>query len=165
MARLHWIELQLPGRLATAARPRADDWLDDEVESWKADGVDIVVSLLEPTEARDLGLEREAELCRACSVMFVSFPIPDFSLPENEREVARLADSLVGELKQGRSVVIHCRAGIGRSSVIAACTMISAGLDAADALSRIELARGVRVPDTEAQRAWVMAFEKAGGVE
>lgn len=165
MARLHWIELQLPGRLATAARPRADDWLDDEVESWKADGVDIVVSLLEPTEARDLGLEREAELCRARSVTFVSFPIPDFSLPENEREVARLADSLVGELKQGRSIVIHCRAGIGRSSMIAACTMISAGLDAADALSRIELARGVRVPDTEAQRAWVMAFEKAGGVE
>jgi protein-tyrosine phosphatase len=54
--------------------------------------------------------------------------------------------------------VIHCRAGIGRSSMIAACTMICADVSAADALSRIEAARGVRVPDTEEQRDWVMAF-------
>jgi hypothetical protein len=32
--------------------------------------------------------------------------------------------------------------------MIAACTMICAGVEATDALSRIEAARGVRVPDT-----------------
>jgi hypothetical protein len=42
--------------------------------------------------------------------------------------------------------------------MIAACTMTCADVDAADALSRIEAARGVRVPDTEEQRRWVMAF-------
>jgi hypothetical protein len=30
----------------------------------------------------------------------------------------------------------------------------------ADALVRMEAARGIKVPDTEAQRAWVLAFEK-----
>jgi hypothetical protein len=29
-----------------------------------------------------------------------------------------------------------------------------------DALARMETARGIKVPDTEAQRAWVLAFEK-----
>ena len=160
MSRLHWITLPGAGRLATAARPSADDWLEDEIDTWRAEGVDIVVSLLDAAEARELGLQREGELCRARGMTFVSFPIPDFSLPENEREVARLAGRLVGELKQGRSIAIHCRAGIGRSSVIAACTMISVGIEAADALARIEAARGARVPDTEAQRDWVVAFGK-----
>jgi protein-tyrosine phosphatase len=91
---------------------------------------------------------------------FISFPIPDYSLPESRQDVLRLARSLVDELEQGRSIVIHCRAGIGRSSMIAACAMISMGIEAADALARIEAARGVRVPDTEAQRDWVMAFGK-----
>jgi hypothetical protein len=31
---------------------------------------------------------------------------------------------------------------------------------AAGALVRMEAARGIKVPDTEAQRAWVLAFEK-----
>jgi protein-tyrosine phosphatase len=158
MARLHWIDLSSPGRLATAARPRADDWLDDAIAGWAADGVDIVVCLLELSEVHELGLQREEELCRSHGFAFISFPIPDYSLPESRQEASRLARRLVGELEQGRSIVIHCRAGIGRSSTIAACTMICAGICAADALSRIEAARGVRVPDTEAQREWMMAF-------
>jgi protein-tyrosine phosphatase len=118
----------------------------------------MVVCLLDLSEVHDLGLQREDELCRSHGLAFISFPIPDYGLPEGREEVLRLARRLVDELEQGRSVVIHCRAGIGRSSVIAACTMISAGIDAADALARIEAARGVRVPDTEEQLMWVMAF-------
>lgn len=101
--------------------------LEDEIAGWAADGVDSVVSLLEAAEAHDLGLQREGELCRTRGMTFVSFPIPDYSLPESRPDVLRLAHSLVDELKQRRSIVIHCRAGIGRSSVIAACTMISMG--------------------------------------
>jgi protein-tyrosine phosphatase len=158
MARLHWIDMQIPGRLGTAARPRADDWLEDEIAGWAADGVDIVVCLLELSEVHELGLPREEELCRSHGLAFISFPIPDYSLPKSPQDASKLARGLVDDLEQGRSIVIHCRAGIGRSSTIAACTMICAGVTAADALSRIEAARGVRVPDIEEQREWVMAF-------
>ena len=34
MSRLHWIEM--PGRLAIMARPRADDWLEVDVTEWRA---------------------------------------------------------------------------------------------------------------------------------
>jgi protein-tyrosine phosphatase len=158
MAWPYWIDLPLPGRLATAARPRGDDGLEGEIAGWAADGVDTVVCLLALSEVHELGLQREEELCKSHGLAFVSFPIPDYGLPESRPEVSRLARRLVDGLEQGRSIIIHCRAGIGRSSMIAACTMICAGFDAADALARIEAARGVRVPDTEAQRAWVMAF-------
>jgi hypothetical protein len=46
----------------------------------------------------------------------------------------------------------------GRSSVIAARALIGLGLQPEDALARIEHARGLRVPDTEAQRRWVLEF-------
>jgi len=58
----------------------------------------------------------------------------------------------------GKSTAIHCRAGIGRSSLMAAAVLISGGAEAAIALSVIEKARGLPIPDTHVQRAWVMAL-------
>jgi hypothetical protein len=37
----------------------------------------MVISLLEREEVSELGVQREAELCRANGLEFVSFPIPD----------------------------------------------------------------------------------------
>ncbi|WP_065752889.1 protein-tyrosine phosphatase family protein [Bradyrhizobium paxllaeri] len=158
MSRLHWIEM--PGRLAIMARPRADDWLEVDITGWKTSGVDLVVSLLEREEVSELGLQRESELCRASGIEFISFPIPDRGVPEAERtlEVAR---SIADGIASGRSIAVHCRAGIGRSSIIAACAMICSGIEAEEALALIRAARGVIVPDTEEQRDWVVAFDKA----
>ncbi len=55
-------------------------------------------------------------------------------------------------------MLIHCRAGIGRSGMLAACVLVKAGLDPEAALQRVSEARGCPVPDTEEQRAWVFAF-------
>jgi len=45
-------------------RPRAGEWLDDEIIGWQMEGIDTVVSLLELAEISELGREREAELSR-----------------------------------------------------------------------------------------------------
>ena len=142
-------------------RPRAGEWLDDEVIGWRADGVDTVVSLLELSEILELGLEREAELSREHGIEFISFPIPDRGLPTSLRDAATLAQTLALQVCEGKAVAIHCRAGIGRSSLVAAGVLICSGLRADDALRLISVARGIDVPDTEAQREWVVAFGKA----
>jgi protein-tyrosine phosphatase len=111
----------------------------------------------QPAEVHDLGLQREAELCRSHGMDFLSFPIADRGLPEASAAV-RLAEDLAARLTDGTTVLIHCRAGIGRSAVIAACVMIRLGIAVPDALDRIAAARGVGVPDTEEQRAWVMVL-------
>lgn len=157
MSRPHWIEMPAPGRIAIMARPRADDWLEAEIAEWKAIGLDRVVCLLEPEEVSELGLQREAEFCRASGIEFVSFPIADRGVPEipHAREIAR---SIAAGIADGRSIAIHCRAGIGRSSVIAACALICAGFGAEDAVALIRQARGLSVPDTEEQLDWIKAF-------
>src|SRR5262249_15347614 len=161
MSRLHWIELRAAGRVAIMARPRAGDWLEGEVNAWKSLGVGIVVSLLEPEEISELDLQHEAELCRSNEIDFISFPIRDRDVPSSRLDVLRLASTLIASVRDGRSVAIHCRAGIGRSSLIAACVLICSGIDADDAFARIKDARGLSVPDTDEQRDWVLAFGHA----
>jgi protein-tyrosine phosphatase len=58
-------------------------------------------------------------------------------------------------------VAIHCRAGIGRSSLVAAAVLVLKGWIAADALAAIATARRLPVPDTELQRQWVLDFASA----
>jgi hypothetical protein len=155
---VYWIDLPMAGRLAIMARPRAGDWLDDEISGWRFQGIDTVITLLEEEEVSELGLQREAGLCRELGMELLSFPIPDRGVPESLRDAVGLAQALSIRIGEGRAVAVHCRAGIGRSSLIAACTLVCLGFDPAAAFVMISEARGVRVPDTEGQRDWVTAF-------
>lgn len=155
---LYWIDADVQPRLAIMARPRAGDWLEDEVAHWRHSGVGVVVSLLEPDEIEDLGLMMEAALCEESGIQYLSFPIPDRGVPDDAREAMRFGAELG---RTGRPIAIHCRAGIGRSSIMAAAVLISAGVEPALALSAIQQARGVPIPDTDAQREWVMKLERS----
>ena len=131
------------------------------IAGWREEGIDIVVSLLEPEEVIELGLPGEADLCREQGIEFISFPIPDRGVPAALRETVALAQTVAMKVGEGKAVAVHCRAGIGRSSLIAACALVCSGLDWEAALDMIGKARGVTVPDTEAQRDWVRAFRDA----
>lgn len=144
------------------ARPRAEDWLEAELAGWKTDGIDVVISLLDQQEVCNLGLQREADLCRLNGIEFVSFPIADRGVPESRHAALQIANSIADGIANGRSIAIYCRAGIGRSSMIAACAMICLGVEAGQALMRIGQARGLSVPDTDEQRDWILAFGQTG---
>ncbi len=148
---IYWIDAVSPIKLAIMARPRAGDWLEDEVEHWKRSGVEVVVSLLEPDEIDELGLGMEAALCERAGIRYLTFPIPDRGVPDPV-EAMRLVEDLA---RSGERVAIHCRAGIGRSSIMAAAVLISGDVDPEEALMAIARARGTSVPDTDAQRDWI----------
>jgi protein-tyrosine phosphatase len=153
------IERDGPGRLATMACPRGGDWLDDEVEALQTEGVDVLVSVLTNSELAELQLSAEPELARQAGLTYISFPIPDRGAPEGAA-ATDLAGQLEERLTGGEFIVVHCRAGIGRSSLIAAAVLVREGLSPAEAWELISAARGLSVPDTEAQRAWLAAFAR-----
>jgi protein-tyrosine phosphatase len=157
---LYWIEGPWPGRLAILPRPRGGDWLEDEIDAWRRAGVDMVVSLLTPDEVTDLGLGDEANISRRNGIDFASFPIPDRGVPSSAAAAAELVTKLDAALANGRTVAVHCRQGIGRSAVIAASLLTRAGLDPERAFRRIGAARGLPVPETDEQRAWVESFAR-----
>ncbi|MGH6794984.1 MAG: hypothetical protein ACREDD_12980 [Methylocella sp.] len=125
--KIYWIDLPASGRLAIMPRPRAGDWLDGEIAGWQGQGIDLIVSLLEAEEVRELDLQREAGLCHGAGMEFIAFPIPDGGVPPTTREAVILAEAIITRLNEGKSVALHCRAGIGRSSLIAACVLVLLG--------------------------------------
>ncbi|MGD0091907.1 MAG: protein-tyrosine phosphatase family protein [Planctomycetota bacterium] len=155
---MRWIEGLAPGRLAVGRCPLGRH-LEETVISWQQSGVHCVASLLCPSEIVELGLEREAELCAAHGMEFLAFPVPDHSVPQSMRDTRAFALRLQGLLAREKSVFVHCRAGIGRSVVIAACVMVLNGTKPEDAFARIGAARGYfDVPETNEQRNWVLEF-------
>jgi protein-tyrosine phosphatase len=157
-AELYWIKGRAECRIAIMARPRAADWLEDEVAAWKEAGLTTVVSLLERAEILSLGLSEEAQVCAALGIDFLSFPIPDRAPPGSLVATDALLESLRSRLQANHRIGIHCRAGIGRSALIAACLLWKLGEDPKQIFTIIEQARGVPVPDTEAQRQWLTRF-------
>jgi protein-tyrosine phosphatase len=143
------------GRLAIMPRPRGGGWLADEMASLKTMGVTDLVSMLPPEEEWMLELSEEAGLCVAAGIRFHHHPIPDRGLPE-QPEFDFFLDTLEPVLRRGGFVAIHCRGGIGRSSVVAAALLVRLGVSAVDALAAISLARGFEVPDTEEQREYIL---------
>ncbi|MBK6688764.1 MAG: dual specificity protein phosphatase family protein [Deltaproteobacteria bacterium] len=158
---VYWIGVGAPGRLGISLRPRGGDWLTDDVKAWRATGVDTVVSLLTQDEVTELELQQEPILCQAAGIKFYSMPIPDRGLPTSRAEIERLVAVLLRDLRGSRTVVVHCRHGIGRSSLMAASVLVAAGEAPDAALSAIQAARGRPVPDTEEQAGWIRAYPAA----
>jgi Polymorphic toxin system, DSP-PTPase phosphatase len=161
---LRWIKEVEPHRLAITARPRGGDWLVGDIGAWHAAGADTVVSLIEGAEERELGLEQEAMLCRNQGINFVSFPIKDRSIPTSPDATASLVEWVVSDLRRGLGVVIHCRLGIGRSGMVAGCVLNALGHPFETVFPILSRARGLPVPDTDAQAEWVRRFAGATGV-
>jgi protein-tyrosine phosphatase len=153
---IYSIERVGTGTLSTMARPRGGDWLVDELEALRAEGVDVVVSMLTASEARELELEDEARAATAAGLQFVELPTPDRSTP-GVSEFKALIELLEAQLCDEKHVVVHCRMGIGRSSLVAAGILMIEGVSAPNAWAAIAKARGLAVPDTLVQKDWLDA--------
>ena len=152
---LFWIDGPWKGHLAVATRPRGGDWLNHEFAGLRLAGIDKVVSLLEGEEAAQLELSGESAAAVANGIRFVSFPIPDRGLPVSTDAARLLVEQIEDGLAAGENVAVHCRQGIGRSGMIAAAILLSTGLAPDEAMRAVSAARGLPIPETPAQIAWL----------
>ena len=117
------------GLLAVMAKPVAGEWIDDEFSGLASAGLMQVVSLLEEHEAYEVGLRDEASLCEKHGLQFVSFPIPDRGTPDSLTSFAATTKKLYRDVASGINTVIHCRAGIGRTGLVAAGVLLHAAFE------------------------------------
>jgi protein-tyrosine phosphatase len=162
-AEIYWVGGVPSGRLAVMPRPRGGDWLDDEVRSLRRAGVDVLACLLTGEEMAELGLAGEADSCASAGVEFLHFPIPDRGVPTSSRDTLAVVRALAGRLGEGKAVAVHCRQGVGRSALVAACVLARLGDTPEAAFERVARARGCPVPDTPGQREWVVLFVQRAG--
>ena len=155
---VYWIDATDVGRIGMMPRPRGGDWLEDEIRSLAAQKVDVIVSLLTEEEVLELELAMERELCTKNGIEFLPFPINDREVPPLDTDLKDFIRSLQDRASKGKSIIIHCRAGIGRSAIVAACLMVSPSRPAEQVMSLISRSRGFSVPDTNEQLEWVHKF-------
>ncbi len=158
---IYWIDFSKIGKnkIGIMAHPKGNDCLDNEIKSLKERKIDYLVSLLEKSEELELGLLNEDKFCKKWGINFICFPIKDINTPENESDFIQLAKDLATIIQNNKNIVIHCRMGIGRSSILAAATMIVLGYEGKEAFEIISNYRKLKVPDTDEQKNWVLSIE------
>lgn len=153
-AEVYWVRDIEPLKLAIMPRPRGGDWLEDEIAGWKRSGITHVVSLLHRYEIEELSISDEAALCKASGIEYRSFPIRDRNTPDAVADFIALVHELTSLVQNNCGVAVHCRAGIGRSGLTAACVLLKLGIPASEAFAVLSRARRLPVPDTPSQVEW-----------
>jgi hypothetical protein len=156
-----------PGRLGMTFAPGkkapgvAGNWerdLDADLERLVR-GYDarILVSLLRPTEYPLLGIEDLADRAAAHQLDFHAFPITDAGVPSSVASTATLVPMLLARVLSGDTVVVHCRGGLGRAGLVAACCLTAVGYDAERAIATVRAARGSTI-ETRGQERFIAEF-------
>jgi protein-tyrosine phosphatase len=149
-----------PGRRGDSAlgyRWERDLGVDlDAIAAW---GPGDVVTLIEDHEAVRLGVEALGDGVRARGIAWHHLPIVDLCPPGPtfERAWRDLSPRLCDRLRGGQAVLVHCRAGLGRSGTVAAMLLMDLGADGPDAMSRVRAARPGAI-ETASQVDYVLAY-------
>nr|WP_157496821.1 dual specificity protein phosphatase family protein [Hahella ganghwensis] len=136
----------------------SSEWLEDDVRYFAKLGITKVLSLMEVQEASELGLAKEKAVLQQYGIEFLNFPIRDRGLPKTAA-LSDLVDALYLEVSSGQVLAIHCRAGIGRTGILASCLLIKDQYNAQTAIDMISSARGISIPDTQEQYDFICDFE------
>lgn len=153
--KVFWINDLENGILGMMPHPKGGDLLKKEIKFLKSQKVNCVLCLIENKEKIELGIEKEAYFCTQEKIDFIDFPIKDFGLPSKEAYL-KLINKINKRLLNDEKIVIHCRMGIGRTSIVTAGILIKNGKAKDKIFEFLSKKRTIKVPDTKKQKDWVL---------
>lgn len=127
------------------------------VQQW---GTCMVISLIEEHEFRELEVEALPDDVEQLGMKWRHLPIRDMSLPGkhfNDRW-PEVGQEIMTTLQAGMRIFLHCKGGLGRTGMIAACLLIESGMSAEEAIVQVRLARPNAI-ETAIQEWFVMSYE------
>jgi ADP-ribosylglycohydrolase len=161
----YWV---LPGKLLAGEHPGAStpELTRTRLSRLIESGVTCFIDLTEPDEmsAYEAGLPLE--------IAYMRRPIRDHSVPD-PRHMVEILSSLHEALRAGATVYLHCRAGIGRTGMVAGCFLAEQGFSGSEALRELnrlwqQSARAgdwPEVPETAAQADYVRQWAPCRALE
>lgn len=153
--RIFWLN----ENLGIMPRPLGGDDLMEEIEHWKKLEINTIVSFLTDEENEELGLEYERMDCRREGFDFIKFPIEDRQVPDSFLKTKELVNILIDKINTHQKILMHCRGGIGRVSIIGASVFsVLNNFKIKDSFEHISKIRGLKVPDTDEQVFWTEEF-------
>lgn len=147
-------EIPVPGTSGTLfLGPVPKD--DEAVRTIAKSGIDAVLCLATSEELSDHGMANMQDMFLHHALSWTHFPIQDFDIPsEADTKAWSALETILSErLKTGGRILIHCRAGFGRSGMIAARLLMACGSMPDDAVKMVRDARPGTI-ETPAQLDW-----------
>ncbi len=162
--------LPLPGRLGMTFAPGKcnvgmhADWQrnleQDLTRLSQYYQTDRLVTLLEEPELAHLKIPDLFEQIQQHGMQTRWFPIPDFGTPASMSGLIQLVEEILAHLTDYQTIVIHCRAGLGRSGMVAASCLVAIGYTPSEAFKQVRQARLGSV-ETAGQEEYVVQFAHA----
>ena len=120
-------------------------------------GADSVLTLLEKKDFERLGVTNIVEEMQIAGLQCYHLPIPDMDVPGVEFVAAwnKHGEKILQSLQQGKKIVIHCAAGLGRSGMIAAKISNNFGETPQAAISAVRNIRPGAI-ETDQQTSYVL---------
>jgi hypothetical protein len=124
-------------------------------------GVDTLVCLVEAFELAFMRIPQLSERTRAHGMAFLHHPVVDVSVPGDPVAFRELVADVAQRLRAGEVVAVHCRGGLGRTGLTAACVLVAFGMDPEGAIHLVRQVRP-RTIETRQQEDYVRAFTSHG---
>ena len=155
---------RLPGRLGLTFAPGKKDpgrWdrdLDEDLIRLRREfGAHLLACLIEKHEFDLLEIPDLLERASAHGLETAWFPIPDLGAPPSLDGLAKLVDGILAAAEAGRTVVVHCRGGLGRAGLVAAACLVAVGNEPMRAIAAVRSVRPGAV-ETRVQERCVVEF-------
>ena len=159
---INWIDkehIDISGRIGLGRAPGYGSDRFEDFKSIKEQEISKIYCLQEEDELQYLGgetiVQREQSL-KEFEIELIHSPIGDFRVPTPE-QATMLSEMILKDVNEGKSILIHCMGGLGRSGTIAACTLVKYGLKPDEAINLVRKIRPGTL-ETDEQVGFVKGF-------
>ena len=135
-----------PGkRQAKAMTGRWERDIDLDLDTIRRWGASDLITLLEPQEFEELGIQELPARAKAHGLTWYGLPITDGCAPDDRflKGWRALGPTWIEGLRSGRRIVMHCKGGLGRAGTVACLFLLDSGT-ASGAVEAITMVRQVR---------------------
>jgi ADP-ribosylglycohydrolase len=163
----YWV---LPGQLLAGEYPGgpAREVTRSRLKRLLAAGIECFFDL---TETGEVAPHPAYESELPAGVEYRHAPLTDHAVPEERAQMAAILEALSRMLSSGRPVYLHCRAGVGRTAMVAGCLLVERGMSGKEALAELnrlwpQSARARQwpsIPETAEQTRYVRTWKPVRG--
>ncbi|CAG9319759.1 unnamed protein product [Blepharisma stoltei] len=135
----------------------------EDLENFKARGVSVIVCLLNNYELRSIGVNPTVyqDSAKRLDITLIQYPIIEMSVPESfESMDEQVIFPIINFANEGKFIDIHCRGGIGRSGLIAACLFKRLGVfsNPHEAIKFVRKKRDKRCVESQNQYSFIVRY-------